>query len=141
MVGDEHQIAGLPLGVDTAGGVGDDELRAAQQGEHPHRIGDLFIAVTLVVVHPALHDGHVLALELTEDQLALVAGGGGSLEVGDVLIRDGNGVFHLVAQEAQTGAQDHGYLRGEITDLLANIIGAGLIVRKFIMKHQTHPPL
>jgi len=33
VIGDEHQIAGLELGVDSAGGVGDDELFDAQAAD------------------------------------------------------------------------------------------------------------
>ena len=63
------------------------------------------------MVHPALHHRHLLALQSAEHQPTLVAGGGGGLEVEDVFVIHGDGVFHLVAQIAQAGAQDHGHLR------------------------------
>ena len=103
---------GLPVQVHAAGGVGDYQGVAAQQAEHPDGVGDLLIGVALVVVHPALHNSHLLALQGAEHQLALVAGGGGDLEMGDVLVRHGDGVFHHVAQVAQAGAQDQGHLGG-----------------------------
>ena len=75
LVGDEHQVARLPVHVDAAGGVGDDKGVAAQQPQHPDGVGHLLVGVALVVVHPALHDGHRLALQGAEHQTALVAGG------------------------------------------------------------------
>ena len=114
----------MPGGVDAPGGVGDYQCGAAQQPQHPGTVGHILVGVALIVVHPALHDGHLLSGQSAEYQLALVAGGGGDLEVGDLSVGDGDGVFHHVAQEAQAGAQDHGHVRGEITDPGADIVGA-----------------
>ena len=96
--------------VHAAGGVGNEQRLAAQQAQHPHGVGHFLVGVALVVVHPALHHGHGLAVQHAAHQAALVAGGGGRLKVGDVVIVDGDGVLHLVAQKAQAGAQDHGHL-------------------------------
>ena len=97
LVGDEHQVPRLPVGAHTPGGVGDDQRVAAQQAQHPHGVGNLVIAVALVVVHPPLHDGHIPARQGAEHQLPLVPGSGGRLEVGNPAIGDGDGVFHHVA--------------------------------------------
>ena len=70
-------------------------------------IADLFVGVALIVVHPALHDGHGLAGQNAENQLPLVAGGCGGFKVRDVTIGDDDGVFHFIAQISQAGAQDH----------------------------------
>ena len=109
MVGDEHQVTGLELPVHAAGGVGDEHGVAAQQVEDADPVADLLIGVALIVVDPALHDGHVLAGQLAKDHLAFMAGGGGVLEVGNLAVGDDDGVLHQVPQVAQAGAQDHGH--------------------------------
>ena len=111
MVGNEHQLSGLPVGVHTAGGVGDHQGVAPQQTQYPHRIGDLLIGVALVVVHPTLHHRHLLALQGAEHQAALVARCGGGLEIGNVFVIHGDGIFHLVTQITQAGTQNHSHLR------------------------------
>ena len=79
LVGDEHQLPGVPVLADAPGGVGDHQGVAAQQAQHPHGVGHLLIGIALVVVHPALHHGHGLAVQHAAPQAALVAGGGGCL--------------------------------------------------------------
>ena len=139
VVCNKHQIARLPVQVDAAGGVGDDQGIAAQQAEHPHRVGHLLIGVALVVVHTALHNSHLLPLQGAEHQLTLVAGGGGHLEMGDILIRHGNGVFHNIAHVAQAGTQDHGHLGGKAADLAADVVRALLVLGKRVV-HKACPP-
>ena len=91
------------------------------------------------MVHPALHDGHIPAPQGAEDQPALVSGGGGRLKMGDIAVGDTDGVLHLVAQEAQAGAQDHGDLGGKGADLGADEVRALLILGKGIL-HDKSPP-
>ena len=79
------------------GGVGDDEGVAAQQPQDADGVGHLVVAVALIMVHPALHDRHVPARQGAEHQTARVSGGGGRLEVGDLAVGDGGGMFHHVA--------------------------------------------
>ena len=130
MVGDEHDVAHVEIQVDTAGGVGDDHGGAAQQAQHTHGVAHFFVGVALIMVHTALHDGHPLAGQGAEDQLALVAGGGGDLEVRNLTVRDGDGILYDVAHEAQAGAQDHQDLRLEGADLGPQGVGAFLIMGK-----------
>ena len=80
------------------------------------------------MVHPPLHHRHGLPRQLTKDQLALVAGGGGVLKIGDVAIGHHDGLFHLVPQIAQAGAQDHGYLGLEALEFFPEIGRAGLVI-------------
>ena len=136
LVGDEHEVTGLEVQVDA---VGDDEGVAAQQPQDPDGIGHLLVGVALVVVHAALHDGHLLAPEGAENQLALMAGGGGHLEVGDLPVGDTDGVLHHVAQEAQAGTQDHGHLGGKAADLAADVVRALLVLGKRVV-HKACPP-
>ena len=73
------------------------------------------------MVHSPLHDSHIPPLQRAEDQLSLVAGGGGGLEMGNVPVAHHNGILHLVPQPAQAGAQDHGNFRHEALQLGAEI--------------------
>ena len=91
------------------------------------------------MVHTALHNSHLLPLQGAEHQLTLVAGGGGHLEMGDILIRHGNGVFHNIAHVAQAGTQDHGHLGGKAADLAADVVRALLVLGKRVV-HKACPP-
>ena len=59
--------------------------------------------------------------------------------MGDIAVGDTDGVLHLVAQEAQAGAQDHGDLGGKGADLGADEVRALLILGKGIL-HDKSPP-
>ena len=125
--------------IHAAGGVGDEQRLAAQQAQHPHGVGHFLVGVALVVVHPALHHGHGLTSQGPEDQLALVAGGGGVLEVGDFSVGHDDGVLHEIAQIAQAGAQDHGHLGLEIAQAVFQKLCAFLILCKGKV-HVCDPP-
>ena len=88
----------------------------------------------------ALHHRHVLAAQATEDELALVAGGGGKLHVGDFRIGDHDGIFHLVAQKAQAGAQDQQHLGPEALQLMFQGQGAFIVLLEGIKLHYSFPP-
>ena len=96
VVGNEHQVPGLPAGVDASGGIGDDQGVTPQQAQHPDGVGHLLIGVALVVVRSALHDRHPLPLQSAEDQPPLVSRRGGCLKVGNIQVVDGDGTLHLV---------------------------------------------
>ena len=130
VVGDEHQLSGLPIGTHASGGVGDNQGLAAQQTQHPHGVSDLLIGITLVVVHPSLHHRHIFPFQSAKHQLSLVAGGGGGLEVGDLTVGHHDGILHLVTQVTQTGAKHHGHIRNETIQAGVNISGALLILFK-----------
>ena len=116
------------MGIDTSGGVGHDKGIAPQQAQDTNGVGYFLIGVTLIVVHPPLHHGHLLALQLSKDQAAFVPRGGGRLEIGDIPVVDQDGVFHLVPQCAQAGTQHHRCLRGKISQPLSDGLGAGPVL-------------
>ena len=58
VVGDGDEGALLVAGIDAAGGVGDDEVFAADEAEDSSGEGDLGEGVALVGVDAALHDGY-----------------------------------------------------------------------------------
>ncbi len=60
MVGDQHQVAGVHLGGQPTGGVGDDEGLDADPGRGPHAGDHVVLWHALVEVDAALldQDGH-----------------------------------------------------------------------------------
>ena len=102
----QHDVPGREGGVHRAGSVGDYQRFRPQQPQHPDRIADILKGPALIGVEAALHHRHVLTRQAAEHEPARVVRGGGSLHVGHILIGDGNGGLHFVAQRAQAGAQD-----------------------------------
>ena len=133
VVGDEHQVPGLKLPVHPAGGVGDKEGVAPQQAEHPDPVAHLLIGVSLVVVDPTLHHGHRLAGQAAEDQLSFVSRGGGMFKMGNLPVGDHHGVLHQVPQIPQAGAQNHGHLGPEPSQLGLQSVRAFPILGKGII--------
>jgi len=84
VVGDDHERAGLELGVQRAGGVGDDERAKPQEGERAHGQADLVRGVALVEVEAAGEGQDLAAADLALDQRAGVALHRGAGEAGDV---------------------------------------------------------
>ncbi len=106
VVSNQHDIPGGKGGVHRPGSVGDYQLFRSQQPQDPDRVGDILEGPALVGVEAALHHRHIPARQTAEHELARVVRGGGALHVGHILIGDGNGGLHFVAQRAQAGAQD-----------------------------------
>lgn len=63
VIGEEHQLTHVPVGVDAACGVGDEERLCAEQAHDAHGVSRLGHGVALVAVHPALHDRDAPAAE------------------------------------------------------------------------------
>ena len=106
MVGDGDEVALLVVGVDAAGGVGDDESLAAEEAEDAGGEGDLGEGVALVGVDAALHDGDGNSGDGAEDEVAGVALDGGAGEVGDLGVGDADGILDLGGEVAEAGAED-----------------------------------
>ena len=123
VVGDDHYIAGTVAGVDGAGGIGEDGGLDAQQLEKTDGDHQLLKVVALIGVEPAGHAHHLAAADGAENELSGVGRHSGDQEVGDVLVIHHDGVFDLLGEGAQAGAQDNGDLGGEI-DLALDVIGA-----------------
>ena len=84
VVGDNHQLANLELGVHAAGGIADEERLDAQLIHHANGERHLLHRVALVEVETTLHGHDVLAAQTSEDELAGVALDGGDGEVGNL---------------------------------------------------------
>ena len=107
VVRDDHQLAGLVVDVDAAGGVGQHQAAHAQAAQHAGREGHLLERVALVVVHPAGHDRHRHAVGEAHHQLALVADRGRDGEVGDLAEGDVGGALQGLGEGPQPRAQHH----------------------------------
>ena len=104
LVGEEHDVPGVPVWADAPGGVGHQQGVTPQQPQHPHAIGHILIGVPLVVVHPALHHRHGLACQGAKDQLPHMSGGGGAGKVGNGGVGHRHSVLYLLGQIPQAGA-------------------------------------
>ena len=141
VVADQHQLTHVPVHVDAAGSIGDDQLLAAQQTQHPHGVGHFLVGIALVVVHTALHDRNIAAVEPAEDQLTLMTGSGGCLEVRDLTVGNHDGILHQIAQITQSGTEDHGHAGDKTAQTLTDGVGAFLIFSKCVMTHIHRPPI
>ncbi|MPM16540.1 hypothetical protein SDC9_62921 [bioreactor metagenome] len=130
LVGDEHEVTGLEIQIDAAGGVGDNQGIRPKKAEHPYGVGHLFIRIALVMVHSALHDGYRFAGKGAERQPPLVAGRGGGFKMRNLAVWHSDRVFHLIPQITQAGAQDHGNLGNKTANFGFQIIGALAILSK-----------
>ena len=112
MIGDQHQIAGLPVHVDTSGGIGHDKFFSAKQADRPVRIGHFFHGVAFITVKATLHDRHIPSAQLSEHKAAFVVRCRTCLEIGDLIIRHINRILHLIRHKPETGSecdQNFGY--------------------------------
>ena len=139
VVGDEHDIAHVPIPVDAPGGVGEKKRGAAYQLQYPDGVADLLKGVTLIMVHSALHDGYLFAGESSTHQLSGVAGSSGDLKMGNVPIGNDGRAFHLISQKAQTGAQDHGDIWDKALEAGGNVVGAFLILGEGMAHRRDRP--
>ena len=140
MVGDHHDIAGREIHIHRTGGVGHKQRLGAQKTQHTDGIADIVKIPALIGVEAALHHGNVPPAQLAKDELALVSRGGGILHVGNLRIGHHDGVFHLVAQKAQAGAQDQQDLGPEALEPALESQGALVILFKLIKLHYSFPP-
>ena len=124
VIGEEHQLTHVPVGVDAAGGVGDEERLCAEQAHDAYGVSRLGHGVALVAVHPALHDRDAPAAERAEHEAPLMTGGGGGTEMGNLAVIDENRVFHGVAKEAEPAAEDQQRLGREAVEAGAEKIRA-----------------
>ena len=110
MVGDHHQVAGVVVGIGTAGGIADVERPDAQGAEYADGEGDLLHRVAFVVVETPFHGDDILVSEAPEDQFALVPLDRGDGEVRDVFVLPFLLDPDVARQVAQAGAEDYGRL-------------------------------
>ncbi len=101
MVADGDERALRVCGVETAGGVGQDQRSAAEQTENAGGEGDLVHRVALVGVHAAGHHGNLSATDCPQDELPRVTFHGGLRPVRDVCVGDDGGCFNMLCEVAK----------------------------------------
>ena len=108
VVGDEHEVADLEVGVHAARRIAHKEVLDAQLIHDTHGEGHLLHVVTLVVVEAALQGHDLLAAQAAEDEFARVSLDCRHGEVGYVIV--GEGYFHLyfLREAAQPRAEHDG---------------------------------
>ncbi len=84
VVGDDHEVADVEVGVHASGSVADEESLDAQLVHHAYGECDFLHGVAFVVVESSLHGHDVLASEASEDESAAMAFDCADGEVGDV---------------------------------------------------------
>ena len=113
---DDHQVARCVAVAAAAGSVGQQQLVSAHQVHQTGGHNDVGHGVALVEVDAALHDDDLGLTDVTEHELALVAGDGGNGEAFDVVVGNGSdGLDALVSEIAQAGTQDSSDLGDEIS--------------------------
>ena len=95
VVGDDHQVADLELGVHATSGIGYEEGLDAQLVHDAYREGDLLHGVALVKVEAAFHGHDIDASQLAEDEFAGVALDSRDGEVGYLLVGEFIDVSYL----------------------------------------------
>ena len=123
MVLDDHQVADVEVEAHAAGGIGNEEFLDAHGHHHADGEDDQVHPVAFIVVDAALHRDDALPAELSDDEVAFVADGGGHGEAGNVLVGDDERLLDLVGQLAEAASQHDTDLR------LAAGKDAGHIVR------------
>ncbi|MPM54993.1 hypothetical protein SDC9_101778 [bioreactor metagenome] len=118
MVGNQHDVSGTIVVVDSPGRICHDHGVAAHELCNPDREGDLVRCVAFVDVNAALHDHYIFARELSKDKIALVGVGGGDALMRDILIGDDDRIFYLVSQIAYAGAENDQHFRHKITEFI-----------------------
>ena len=108
MVGDNHQVAHGEVGIDAAGGIADEEASDTQTAHDAYGECYLLHGVAFVVVEASLHGHDRGAVELSDDEVPLVAYGGTGLEVRYVAVRDNVGLLYAVAKFAEATAKNDG---------------------------------
>ena len=125
MVADQHNVAGMEGCVYCAGGVGDDQRLCAEQAQDAHALGGISHGPAFISVHPALHHGHAFAAKGAEYEAAPVARRGGMFEIGDGAVLRKSGVFHLIAQKTQAGAENQENFGTKVSQLFLQVFCAG----------------
>ena len=73
MIGNDHEVSGLPGGVHTACGIGEHEIPDSEYPEGLDGIDALLECPALIVVEASLHAQNLSAFKLTDCESALVS--------------------------------------------------------------------
>jgi hypothetical protein len=104
VVRDEHEVAGLKGGVQSAGGIGHDQGADTQRLHDPDRENDLPGVVSFVQVKSSLENHGGMALKTPQEQSTPVAGNRRNRKMGDRAIVDGVVHGHGFKAAAESGA-------------------------------------
>ncbi len=122
MVGQADNVAGSVVGMDATCRGGEDQGLHAEGSHHPDGEGHGLEVVPLIVVKPALQGGDPGRAEGTDDQVPSVAVDGRGGEVRDLRVRDRDGIFQAIGQDAEAGAEHDGDARRSL-DLSLRMCG------------------
>ena len=133
MVRDHHQRPGAVGGIDSAGGVRQDDDPRSEPAEQEHRLDDEPGMVALVEVEPPLeHDGRGSG-ETPEQEPADVAGRGRGRPARELGEGDRDRILQLVGESAEAGSEDDPGDRNEIgsgADCGLERVETGRLVRR-----------
>jgi hypothetical protein len=73
VVGQQHQVARVDIGVHGARGVGQDQMLGPQRLQHLERQAHRVALAAFVVMRAAAEDGDAGALQIADDELGVVA--------------------------------------------------------------------
>jgi len=106
VVGHEHEVTGLEGGVDTTGSIGNDELLHAEVVHGADANDDGLGIVALVQVPAALLDDDELAADVASNKLTDMTGNGGLGEVGDLAVRDDDGIHAVLGEITKAASKN-----------------------------------
>ena len=106
MIFQEHQVADSVVGIDAAGGIGQNHGVDAELFHDADGKGHRLHGVALVEVRPTLLGGDDMALEFADYQVSLVAVHRGGGPAGDFAIGDHSLGVQGIGQGTQSGTQD-----------------------------------
>ena len=107
MIRDEHPASRLEVGIDDAGGVGEDDGADAEFVKETDRGGDLFGAPAFVEMDTALGDSDLDSAELTEVEASGMSLDAAHGQPGDVRVVKRLRSLERIGKAAQSGTQDH----------------------------------
>ena len=106
VIGDQHQIAGTERKIYTAAGVGQYQCFHTQSSQNPDRQGDFLLRESFVIMNSSLQDHNGLVSFPSKDQGTAVTGYCRYGKIGNLRIRDADGVVQGIGIVTQTAAQN-----------------------------------
>ena len=104
MIGNQHQVTGSKIQVNTAAGIGQNDLLYAQQCHDPDRNGDYLLRMALVIVDSSLKRNNRLALAGANDECACMPLNGRLREIGNLSKGNNDPIFKTVSEITQAAA-------------------------------------
>ena len=127
MVGDNHQVAYLEVGIDASGSVGNEKSPYTEQVHYAYAHCHHFHRVPFIVVETALHGKNAFAAEIAAYELAFVTDSRAYREARNVRVTDADFVFYAVCKRTESAAQHYSHLRGSPRDESSHVIRGCLV--------------